>query len=76
MKQMGCTNLIELVTQINWIDVVAFEVGEHDDLGTARDEETSQTINPNDLMDHKVCITHEKHHGKQQSGCHEHRKEK
>jgi hypothetical protein len=31
-KIKGETDLIQLITEIYWVDIIAFQVGEHDDL--------------------------------------------
>ena len=31
-KEKGETDLIQLITEIYWVDIIAFQVGEHDDL--------------------------------------------
>jgi len=31
------TNLIQLITQVYWVDIIALQVGEHDDLSEEKD---------------------------------------
>ena len=31
------TNLIQLITQVYWVDIIALQVGEHDDLLVGKD---------------------------------------
>lgn len=58
--------LVKLVTKIYWVDIVAFEVGEHDDLHHAHGVQWLQSSRG-------LARTHEKDHRKQQPSSHEHR---
>lgn len=65
---MTATHGIELVAQVDRVDVVAFEIREHDDLRRASELVESSA--------EARLKTHEKHHREKQSRGHEDREEK
>lgn len=67
LPEQDGADLVEFVTQVDGIDVIAFKVGKHDDLGIWEHKPSARA---------QVSPAYKKHHHEQQSCCHDHRKEK
>ena len=71
---MNMTYLVELVAEVYRVDVVAFEVGEHDNLLMNRFPSIELSVSS--FSGGIVYSTYEENHREQQSRRHHHREEK